>query len=308
LLSDPPFTKMDLISCRNLMIYIKPKEQRHVTNSLRYSLNIGGFLFLGPSEGITALEPDLIAHNQQWRMFQKIKRSHYPLLPPPKIAEPLSHEISHTPQGLLPFYAYNAILQDVVSAGFIIDTSYTILHSVGKARELIMLPEGLPTLILTKIIMDDLKGALITALHKSKNILLPVVYDQVIIELNNGKQQILRMSVHPIFDLNKKISHYWIRFDPIKTTIKRQTKLIIEGSQKERLKDEAISALEEELLEARKLLQSSIEIKERINEELQSTNEELMASNEELQSSNEELQSVNEELYAVNVERLKVVR
>jgi two-component system CheB/CheR fusion protein len=306
LLTDPPFTKMDLISCRNLLIYIKPKEQDHITNLLRYSLTLGGYLFLGSSEGVTSLEPDLIVNNQHWRVFQKIKPSHYPLIHAPKIIDLPTPEINHTPQGLLPLHTYNAILQDVVTAGFIIDTSYKVLHSVGKARELVMLPEGLPTLVLTKIIIDDLKGALITALHKSKNTLLPVIYDQITIQTRDELQQIMNMSVHPILDLNKKISHYWIRFDPI-TPPRKQIKRISSGSQKERLKDDAIKALEEELIEARSLLQSSLEIKERGNEELQTTNEELMASNEELQSSNEELQSVNEELYAVNIERLKKV-
>jgi two-component system CheB/CheR fusion protein len=309
LLQDPPFTKMDLVCCRNLLIYINPKEQKRITDLLRFSLNVGGFLFLGASEGIPSLEPDLILKNPTWKIFKKTKRSNFPINSATAFTETLpissAASINFVPLRDLPLYAYNAILNDVVSSGFIIDAAYTVLHSIGKARELLMLPEGAPSLILPKIIIDDLKGALIAALHKVKHSLIPVVYENITIHLIHGKKQTLQMAVHPICDTTGTVSYYWIRLSPVKATIKKQAKIVISGSQRDAHNEEIIVALEGELSETRSLLQSSVERMETFNEEIQSTNEELVASNEELQSTNEELQSVNEELYTVNTERSK---
>ena len=310
LLNDPPFTKLDLICCRNFLIYIKAQEQKRVLDILRFSLNVGGFLFLGPSEGLASLKLDLIIHNQTWKIFKKTKPSEYPQISTNLFHKSFSVDLpppapNLTPTGSLPLYAYNAILQEVVSAGFIIDTAYLILHSIGNARELILLPEGTPALILTKIIIDELKVALIAALHQAKIKLIPVVYDHIAIPFQNGKEQSIKMSVHPICDKNQTLAYYWIRFDPVK--FKKQPKLMLSGAQKNTHHDEIIIALEGELVEARVLLQSSLENMETVNEEMQSTNEELMASNEELQSTNEELQSVNEELNIVNLERAKKI-
>lgn len=312
LLRDPPFIKMDLICCRNLLIYINPKEQKRITDLLRFSLNIGGFLFLGPSEGLTSMLPDLVATNQIAKIFQKTKQSGSPFTSRPKFVELSNKNIQTEPvqistPGSLPLYVYNNILQEVVVSGFIIDTSLTVLHSIGKAHELLGLPEGAPSLILPKIIIDDLKGALIAALHKVKNQLIPVLYENITIYQQGNKPQIMKMAIHPIFDKNNKISYYWIRIDPVKTSIESQSKMLISDAQKDPHHDEIIVALQGELAEARTLLQSSLASMETINAEIQTTNEELMASNEELQSSNEELQAVNEELYTVNLERAQKI-
>ena len=298
LLNEHPFTKMDLISCRNLLIYINPKEQKRITDLLRFSLNIGGFLFLGPSEGLSSLEPDLIANNQLWRIFKKTKRSNLPQVFTTLRAQSSTKELQLSPistplLGSLPLYAYNAILQDVVSAGFIIDSSFVVLHSIGKAREMVALPEGAPTLILPKIIIDDLKAPLITALHEAKNKLIAIEYDHIPIHQSPDKVRIVKMAVHPICDTNNKVTYYWICLDPVKATIKKQNKIVISGTQKDSHLDEIIITLERELSESRVLLQSSLENMETINEEMQSTNE--------------ELQSVNEELYTVNIERSKKI-
>ena len=313
LLQDPPFTKMDLVCCRNLLIYINPKEQKRITDLLRFSLNLGGFLFLGPSESLSMLAPDLIVKNQLWKIFNKIKRSNFPQISTTRLAHPSAKDrrvssSNHVPFGALPLYAYNAILHDVVSSGFIIDKSYAILHSIGTARELLMLPEGVPTLILPKIIIKDLKGALITALHQAEKSMMPVIYDNIVIHQSPGKEHVIKMAVHPIFDTTNKISYYWIRLDPATVGIKKKANIIkISSFERDAHDNEVIISLEGELSEARVLLQASLENTETINEEMQSTNEELMASNEELQSSNEELQSVNEELYTVNLERTKKI-
>ena len=214
--------------------------------------------------------------------------------------------INHTSSGSLPLYAYNAILQDVVSAGFIIDTSYVLLHSIGKARELLILPEGIPSLILTKIIIEELKGTLIAALHQAKSKLIPVIYKNITIHQNSDKELAIKMAVHPIHDVNDKISYYWIRLDFSKAITGKSQPITLSGAQNSIHQHEIITALEEELSEARVLVQSSLESMETVNEEAQSANEELMASNEELQSTNEELQSVNEELNVVNLERSRL--
>lgn len=259
------------------------------------------------------MEPDLIAINPLWRIFKKSKHSNFPQVSTTSNIQSLTKElqlssINNAPCGSLPVYAYNAILHNIVSAGFIIDTSFVVIHSIGKAREMVMLPEGAPTLILPKIIIDDLRAALITALYEAKNKLIAVEYDHITMHQNDGKIRTIKMTVYPICDANNKISYYWICFDPVKASIKKQKKIIISDSQKDTHHDEIIINLQKELSDSRALLQSSLENMETVNEEMQSSNEELMASNEELQSTNEELQSVNEELYKVNLERSKKIQ
>lgn len=117
LLQDPPFTKMDLVCCRNLLIYINSKEQTRITDLLRFCLNIGGFLFLGPSESISTLAPELIVKNQQWKIFNKTKRSNFPLISATRLIQPSTKEtrvssINHAPLGALPLYAYNLISRE----------------------------------------------------------------------------------------------------------------------------------------------------------------------------------------------------
>lgn len=312
LLKDPPFTKMDLVCCRNFLIYINTNEQKRVTDILRFSINIGGYLFLGPSEGISSTKPELIVKNQLWKIFKKFKRSNFPVILASRLVEPLIKDnrpsvLTQTALVELPLYAYNAVLQDIVSAGFIIDASYTLLHCIGKAREMVMFPEGVPNLILPKIIVDDLKGGLIAALHEAKTKLVPVIYNNIPLLQNHEKQRMVSMAVHPICDTNDKVSYFWIRIDPSKPSTKKQGAIIVSNVHRDMNTDEIIIGLEEELSETRSLLQTSLESMETISEEMQSTNEELMASNEELQSTNEELQSVNEELYTVNLERSKKI-
>lgn len=205
LLNDPPFTKLDLICCRNFLIYIKAQEQKRVIDLLRFSLNVGGFLFLGPSEGLASLKLDLITHNQTWKIFKKIKTSELPQISTTTFHKFFATDLPSTtptlnPPGSLPLFAYNTILQEVVSAGFVIDTAYIVHHSIGKARDLIMLPEGIPTLVLPKIIIDELKAVLIAALYQVKLKLVPVVYNHIRLSSHYGKEQSVKMSVYPICD------------------------------------------------------------------------------------------------------------
>ena len=112
LLNDPPFTKLDLICCRNFLIYIKAQEQKRVIDLLRFSLNVGGFLFLGPSEGLASLKLDLITHNQTWKIFKKIKPSELPQISTTTFHKFFATDLPSTtptlnPPGSLPLFAYN---------------------------------------------------------------------------------------------------------------------------------------------------------------------------------------------------------
>lgn len=307
IITDPPFTKIDLVCCRNLLIYIKPKEQKNIIDLLRFSLNIGGFLLLGSSESILALETDLIVKNKNWRIYQKIKRSNIPLIAtklfPKTYAKEHPSLLSHEIPKDLPLYVYNAILNEIIYAGFIMDKAYNLIHSIGQARKLILLPAGAPILILTNIIIDDLKAPLIAGLHQAKTNLKPAIYHNIIINANFFDKKSIEIGVYPIFDSNNQISYYWIRFDDIKQPLKTPKNISLSPLVKNTQNEKLILAYENELALAKKLLQASLENAQTINEEIQSTNEELMSSNEELKSSNEELQSVNEELYTVNQER-----
>ncbi|OGT55191.1 MAG: hypothetical protein A3F17_08825 [Gammaproteobacteria bacterium RIFCSPHIGHO2_12_FULL_41_15] len=225
----------------------------------------------------------------------------------PSIKEPPHSIIQSSAAATLPLYAYNAVLNEIISAGFIVDKFYTILHSIGKARELIILPEGLPSLILTTIILDDLKAPLVSALHQVENKRSSVIYDNLTFQTHQGEVRTLKMATYPIYDMTHEVSYFWIRFDPIETTMEKETALVLSHHNGDVNRDEMIILLEKELSKTKTMLQASFENMETIHEEMQSSNEELMAANEELQSTNEELQSVNEELYTVNSEYSKKI-
>ena len=303
-LLDPPFAKLDLICCRNLLIYIQPKQQAEILGLLRFSLTIGGYLFLGPSEMPARLKPDLIRINPLWKLFKKVNASVRPALSLPMIIPPLSKTLADF-SGIgyswdtVPLFVCDAILNEVISAGFIIDNHHALLHSVGKARKLINFPEGKPVLILTQIIIDELKAPLISTLYEAKLTQKSASAHQIKIPPGIFSEQKVNMTVHPIGYKQDPVAFYWIRFD----TESQHAEAWSKEEMTPINKDKTINLLEKELSEAKALLQSSVENMNVINEEMQAGNEELMASNEELQSTNEELLSLNEELNRANLER-----
>ncbi|MBN2664316.1 MAG: PAS domain-containing protein [Bacteroidales bacterium] len=306
--ADPPFSKIDMVTCRNLLIYFKPEVQQKVLNMFQYSLFNGGFMFLGSSESINGVASTFEVINSKWKIFKFIEGatpgvfnnffSNYGKLKNmnisiPKIEPNLNNNVRYSPLNEL----YEEALTVVSPPGVIIDYENTIVHYLNDVHKYLNFPKGKPnynfielidpqlTLIMSNIIFKSRKEKKEITINKFK-----YVNDEKVCFLNISAKQInLAKSKNEFVIItiveevntkteNENISDY--NFDDATAT--------------------RIKELERELQYRDENLQTTIEELETSNEELQATNEELVSSNEELQSTNEELQSVNEELYTVN--------
>ena len=303
LTSDPPFTKLDLVSCRNVLIYLKNGAQDRVLSGMHLGLRIGGVLFLGPSESLGDLECDYESVNQHWRVFRKIRNDKRPTnLPLPSPNAPPSNGIRspfRTPQekshGAIPTAA---LLNRYVPPSLLVDQRCQLIHCFGNAREYLQHPEGEATLDVLQLVSGDLRTALSAGLHRANTQNVSVSYRAVRVTGSDGDDRVLDISVEPIVDLGE--TQFIIGLNEV--DLSESVAPVSVSADVDADANQRITDLEQALAYTRESLQATVEELESSNEELQSTNEELIASNEELHSANEELHSANEELYTVNSE------
>ncbi len=298
------FSKMNFISCRNVLIYMQPQLQQQVLRLLHFSLASQGILFLGNSETLGELETEFIEIEQRWKIFRKrreiqltvIPLSQQPLLAPIITATPSNRNI----------FQFERILDSVFELCFteqrltcvLVNQDCKLVHIFHNGANLLCFPTGQPKLEITELVPTPLQLPLRTALHRAKRDQQNVLYTGINLT-RNGINEVLNLKIafprkYPI------VNEFMLILLEVETTSKDESPRIefevdIEPSRQ-------IAELEYELQQTRENLQTTIEELETTNEEQQATNEELLASNEELQSTNEELQSVNEELYTVNAE------
>ncbi|UHD14380.1 chemotaxis protein CheB [Thiocapsa bogorovii] len=314
LLEDPPFTRMDLVSCRNLLIYFRTQAQERALRRIQYALAPGGFLFLGPSETLAELQSDFTAVSSKHKIYRILRHLSLPL----DLANtPLAARVAGAP-GRRPGRRGHQLASDaaVIDAGqsmllrgyapasLLLSNRFELLHVYGAVGDYLRIAEGSATLDVAKLLAAPLAPVAQALLHKAMRSATPLRSDILTIELANGSSQRLRLVVRP-FDVIQGESHLLLSFEPKPEPLPIETFASTAGMETINIDRETIQrmeTLERELNATRESLQATIEELETANEELQATNEELMASNEELQSSNEELQSVNEELYTVNAE------
>lgn len=313
LLADPPFNKLDLICCRNVLIYFQNSPQQQTLSNFTYSLKRKGFIFLGPSEILGELSNFYDSVSQRFKIFQKrtSKGAKSIRIPTPtgisSRTNPVTPELTfqrRSPRGLLHGHAdeiYREIIEINGPACAIIDENDEVLHLLGGIQKFLRLPEGGFSGHLLKLADRPLATALATALHKFKMTkeLEEFVYDNVCVE-QHGAKWILRIRISSL-----RIFRHTPRMRLVIIEKKNEAPLELHSGDEEIHSYEEqsrIEELEQELNYTKESLQATVEELETSNEELQAANEELLASNEELQSSNEELQSVNEELHTVNAE------
>ncbi len=314
LMSDPPFTKLDLVTCRNLLIYLDPSTQTRVLSLLHFGLSQGGFLFLGPSESLGEQEDEFEALNSRWRLFRKQSSRHTPLAPEGLFGLGIVHDrdASAMPrQAGMPrrreqslFPAYTALLEKFIPAGALITAERELLHTFGETRSYLHPPKGAMSSDILRMVDDSLRVPLATGIERAMRERSTTVFPRVrLSDADMGRQ--ITLSVTPLSTTSDKpVRFLLVTFEEPAEGDQAQTDTMRFVDANE-LAAQRILDLEHELRHTRENLQATIEEVETSNEELQSTNEELMAANEELQSTNEELQSVNEELYTVNAEYQK---
>lgn len=298
------FSKMNLISCRNVLIYMQPLLQQQVLRLLHFSLASQGVLFLGNSETLGELETEFIGINQRWKIFRKHREVQLALMPASQL--PLLAPVMIPPTSNRNTFQYERILDSVFNLCFteqrltcvLINKDYQLVHIFHNGADLLSFSTGKPKLEITELVPTPLQLPLRTAIHRAKREQQNVLYTGINL-LRNGVNESLSLKI--AFPSKYPITNeFMLVLLEVKTTLENKSHQIEFEVDIETAKQ--ITELEYELQQTRENLQATIEELETTNEEQQATNEELLASNEELQSTNEELQSVNEELYTVNSE------
>ena len=305
ILKDPTFIKNDVITCRNMLIYMNSILQRKVLSTLQYSLNTGGYLFLGPSEIPASISSTLSEVNGKWKIYRKLfnERQYQPstfsttgqLKNSREIRSSASSRESWVAKELAEDFK-NILTEEYGFAAVYIDKNYEIKEAVGDFRKYLSLPQKIVNLNVLKMVSPELSIALNTAIRKALKEGNKVTLNSVRVR-EGAEEKYINLLVKPPAS---REGYMMVVFgEGHEVTF---TKSTTEFSQHSAESATYINELEEELKETRINLQMAVESLETTNEELQSSNEELLSANEELQSSNEELQSLNEELHTLNTE------
>ncbi|NEN92597.1 MAG: hypothetical protein F6K48_28340, partial [Okeania sp. SIO3H1] len=307
LTKNPGFSRMNLVSCRNVLIYMQPELQQRVLRLLHFSLLSQGILLLGNTESIGELEEEFIILNSRLKVYRKRRDVQLSLthLTQKAVTLPTIYSSRKTK---LNRSRLDQMLTEVFQLGFgerkittfLVNVDNRLLNVFYNEAELLQIPIGEANLEITEIILPELKLPLGTALHRAKRDKQTVLYTGIKLYRNNQEENItLRVG----YNCNApSLEEYLIVFLEIETP---PTVSLVNDRQKKVYEvapevAQQITELEYELQQTRENLQAAVEELETINEEQQATNEELLASNEELQSTNEELQSANEELFTIN--------
>jgi two-component system CheB/CheR fusion protein len=312
-IKDPPFSKLDLISCRNLLIYLTPELQQKIIPLLHYALNPGGILFLGNSEGVgesSTLFATIDAKAKLYRRTENGLTAHHPTLPSPLFPnEPAPfRDTIHRP--LAPTktpvreLAERELLTHAGLVGALVNAQGDIFYLHGRSGLYLEPPSGEPGISnILKMAREGLRTALAAALHKAAHG-AEVVRTPGMPLTSGGHTITAHLTVRPVA-LGKNTD------PPLFLVILEEpaAAATTTGTRARRARPSSLAALRQELQAkeeylrgANEQLQSASEELQSSNEEMQSINEELQSTNEELETSKEELQSLNEELNTVNAE------
>ncbi|CAA9246431.1 MAG: Multidomain signal transduction protein including CheB-like methylesterase, CheR-like methyltransferase and BaeS-like histidine kinase [uncultured Adhaeribacter sp.] len=311
LVSDPPFSKVDLVSCRNMLIYLNPALQKKIISKFHYALQQGGYLFLGSSESLGDMK-FFVEVNKKWRIFRNVQQAR------PLGLETFSTGITRNNYApVLPGYARNitpkltinnvaaealneTLLEEFKYAAVYVNEDYEVIHAAGDYNSFLTLPDKVLTMNLLKMVPPDLSLQLGSLLRKAGR-------DEETTHLTNvqvrDKDALRRLNLVVKPYLRDKSPGP--KFILVLISEEKRELLVVSDPEKfwyEHQNEGRVTELEIELQHIKEDLQAVVEQLETANEELQSTNEELLSSNEELQSTNEELQSLNEELHTINAE------
>jgi two-component system CheB/CheR fusion protein len=301
-IKDPPFTKVDLVSCRNMLIYQIADLQTRTIGVLQFALRENGFLWLGPSESIAGRESGFHALDKRWRLFQR--GEHTQLQNPMRRADApsltarrgLVERQVHRQEALLLGRVCSALVGGKGQVALVVSETDTILYQFGDTAAYSAIPEGRPTQTLTRALIQPIGNYVAGLVRRARREALQTVTGRTAIT-NDALSTTIEVGIQRV-EVTAS--------EPLHVIVLRRGDTREGSGDANEVSDLAtndrINELESDLIEARSNLQMTIEELESSNEELQSANEELLASNEELQSTNEELHSVNEELHTVNAE------
>lgn len=320
IIKDPPFKNMDLVVCRNLLIYLKPSVQNKVTQVLHYALNRDGFLVLGHSENLGEQVKHFGEINRKWNIYQNIeetKRLRRDILKSNgldiynfnavgrKKKSVDSYKLAESER--LKIEISKALLEELDAASVVIDASQNILEAMGPFKNFANFPENGFSRNLSEVLPRELSLAVTDAIRKALRKNTHIYYKDILLSQDAEKARKVDLLVKPLIHISTELhNQYVVTF--LETAAEVSSNVVVERAAINKNENERIYDLEEELEATQHDLNSALEEAEASNEELQASNEELLASNEELQSTNEELQSVNEELHTVNTEHMQKMK
>lgn len=305
--SDPPFGKLDLISCRNVMIYFQPVMRRGLFAIFHSALKNGGFLFLGKSETageyVNLFKPVCSAE----KIYLHKAEGKVEDLAPPTFNIPNIQNISlkNIHAGMSPSSEsavesrYTRFLERHLPASVVLSENDTVLHFFGSYSDYLTLAPGKATLNFFQMLCKDLSLVASTAVSRCRTEHTAITYTDIAVDTPSGRK-VINLLVEPIPGQEGDDELVSVLF--LESGAPEEAGGVVEKYDLDATAARRISDLEREFQVSQNDLRSTIQRLETVNGELQAANEELLTANEELQSSTEELQSVNEELYTVNTE------
>lgn len=280
LVSDPPFLRQDLITCRNVLIYFDASLQAKVLQTFHFGLLPDGYLFLGHSESVAHAEQMFIPVNRPERLFRKTGAG----TPFPVVSSnPRKNSVARS--DLKQTFILDGLVNHFGLTVALCDSDGNVIHTAGKVEEYLQFPVGNTRLVIGQIVSASLRGELLSLTQKLNK---------------SGKAQRGRLRKHDT-------AHVRMYVEPIKDTNNQMMLVIFVPEKKVTIDAEPVPStpnreLEDELVATREHLQTLVEEMATANEEMQGLNEEAQVSNEELQATNEEMEAANEELQATNEE------
>lgn len=306
LCEDPPFPNLDLISCRNTLIYLTPSLQERVLDLFSFALRPGGLLFLGSSEAIGNRIPGFAAANGGQRLYLRTQQARKPqplttLMPPQSLPQPIGAAGRITALRPSVPEQHVALLEVLVRQlsmpGLVLDQNHDLVQVIGDVSAYCRMPEGRMTASAAAFLRSELQA-------EARVLFLLVRADRIAassrpIHLDDLDNPI-RLVASPLEVGERNLT--LLSFQKEATSIGSPPPSTGEGSERDAAFGKEIERLELELLSSQDSLHRSLSELEQANEELEASSEELQASAEELQASNEELEASNEELQATNEE------
>lgn len=304
---DPPFGRLELISCRNVLIYFQPVLQKALFGAFHSALKEGGYLFLGKSETAggygdvfkpVSLPEKIYLHVSTGRMSDIIPMNYatpeFSGLPIDERKAVIDEKTARTMEDV-----YCRFLEHHLPPTVVLDEKNDVIHFFGAYEEFLHIGKGKASFQIFSLMDDDLSLVVSTGLNTCRNEKTDITYTDVVVQGVSG-QHVIDLIIQPVFSkrgIDTGLIAIIFNEHRLLEPLGRVEQFDVNKTAAQRIVD-----LERELLDTQENLKSVVSELETVNEELQAANEELLTANEELQSSNEELQSVNEELYTVNSE------
>jgi two-component system CheB/CheR fusion protein len=305
LISDPPFSKLDLITCRNLLIYLEAEIQTKVIELFHFSLSKGGYLMLGNSETIGHNEDLFKSVSKKMRIYERLTssvpvRANFPIVPDKRgwNRQMYTDQLDKGKTTIKPGeIIQKALLLKYAPASVLVTRSHEILYHYGETTNYLQFGDGEHTNDLFALVRQGMSTRMRGAFHKA-------VRDEAAVSVTGSrvkrsdKYYRVSFTITPISTVDTATQGlYLVCFEDTQTIQAQATEVHVSAEDESVLKQ-----LEHELYSTREELQNTIEELETSNEELKASNEETMSMNEELQSTNEELETSKEELQSLNEE------